>query len=131
MEHVLFFDGNTKRISWTIQTDNSIIDQKREHAEIYLDKVSNIQSKYIGLHIGLFWGIGTFIIKNEDIVKITTDDKSIFDHLTLNQKSDDEFIEKRTFFIRQLLEQRKLKIKYEFIPSEKNLAAKKIQCKGA
>ena len=82
MEHVLFFDGNTKRISWTIQTDNSIIDQKREHAEIYLDKVSNIQSKYIGLHIGLFWGIGTFIIKNEDIVKIATDDKSIFDHLT-------------------------------------------------
>jgi hypothetical protein len=126
LEHVLFFDGNTKRISWTIQTNNSMIDQKREHAEIYLDKVSNIQSKYIGLHIGLFWGIGTFIIKNEDVIKIAIDDKTIFDHLSLNQKSDDVFIERRTFFIKQLLKQRKLKITYELIPSEKNLAAKKI-----
>ena len=125
MEHILFFDGNSKRISWVIQTDNSVVEQKREHVEIYLDKVTNQQSKYIGLHIGIFWGIGTFIIKNEDIVKITTDDKSVFEHLISNQKSDDEFIEKRTFFIRQLIEQRKLKIKYELVESEKNLAAKK------
>jgi len=121
----LFFDGDSKRISWVIQTDNSVVEQKREHAEIYLDKVTNQQSKYIGLHIGIFWGIGTFIIKNEDIVKITTDDKSVFEHLISNQKSDDEFIEKRTFFIRQLIEQRKLKIKYELVEPEKNLAAKK------
>lgn len=125
MEHILFFDGDSKRISWVIQTDNSIVEQKREHVEIYLDKVTNQQSKYIGLHIGIFWGIGTFIIKNEDIVKITTDDKSVFEHLISNQKNDDEFIEKRTFFIRQLIEQRKLKIKYELVESEKNLAAKK------
>lgn len=125
MEHNLFFDGDSKRISWVIQTDNSIVEQKREHVEIYLDKVTNQQSKYIGLHIGIFWGIGTFIIKNEDIVKITTDDKTVFEHLISNQKSDDEFIEKRTFFIRQLIEQRKLKIKYELVEPEKNLAAKK------
>ena len=125
MEHILFFDGNSKRISWVIQTDNSVVEQKREHVEIYLDKVTNQQSKYIGLHIGIFWGIGTFIIKNHDVVKIAIDDKTIFDHLSSNQKSDDEFIEKRTFFIRQLIEQRKLKIKYELVESEKNLAAKK------
>ena len=119
MEHILFFNGDSKTISWIIQTNNSIVEQKREHAEIYLDKVTNQQSKYIGLHIGLFWGIGTFIIKNEDIVKITTDDKTIFDHLSSNQKSNDEFIEKRTFFIRQLIEQRKLKIKYDLIKSKK------------
>lgn len=126
MEHILFFDGNSESISWVIQTDNSIVEQKREHVEIYLDKVTNQQSKYIGLHIGVFWGIGTFIIKNEDIVKITTDDKTIFEHLSSKQKSDDEFIEKRTFFIRQLIEQRKLKITYDLVSSEKNLAAKKI-----
>lgn len=125
MEHILFFDGNSKSISWVIQTDNSIVKQKREHAEIYLDKVTNQQSKYIGLHIGIFWGIGTFIIKNEDIVKITTDDKTVFEHLISKQKSGDEFIEKRTFFIRQLIEQRKLKITYDLVSSEKNLAAKK------
>lgn len=126
MKHILFFDGDSKRISWVIQTDNSIVEQKREHAEIYLDKVTNQQSKYIGLHIGIFWGIGTFIIKNEDIVKITTDDKTVYDHLISNQKSNDEFIEKRTFFIRQLIEQRKLKIKYDLVESNRNLAAKKI-----
>jgi hypothetical protein len=126
LEHVLFFDGNTKRISWVIQTNNSVIEQKREHADIYLDKVTEQQSKYIGLHVGLFWGIGTFIIKNEDIVKITTDDKTVFEHLISNQKSNDIFIEKRTCFIRQLIEQRKLKVHYELIAADKNLAAKKI-----
>ena len=126
MEHILFFDGDSKRISWVIQTDNSIVEQKRKHAEIYLDKVTNQQSKYIGLHIGIFWGIGTFIIKNEDIVKITTDDKTVYDHLISNQKSNDEFIEKRTFFIRQLIEQRKLEVKYNLVESNRNLAAKKI-----
>ena len=126
MEHVLFFDGNTKRISWVIQTNNSVIEQKREHVDIYLDKITNQQSKYIGLHVGLFWGIGTFIIKNQDIVKVAIDDNSIFEHLSTNQKSHDEFIEKRTYFIRQLIEQRKLKVHYELITADKNLAAKKI-----
>jgi hypothetical protein len=126
LEHVLFFDGNTKRISWTIKTNNSIIEQKREHVDIYLDKVTIQQSKYIGLHVGLFWGIGTFIIKNQDIVKVAIDDNSIFEHLSTNQKSHDEFIEKRIYFIRQLIEQRKLKIQYELITSDKNLAARKI-----
>ncbi|MCE9616950.1 MAG: hypothetical protein K8Q88_01120 [Nitrosarchaeum sp.] len=126
MEHVLFFDGNTKRISWVIQTNNSVIEQKREHVDIYLDKVTNQQSKYMGLHVGLFWGIGTFIIKNQDVIKIAIDDNTIFEHLSTNQKSHDEFIEKRTCFIRQLIEQRKLKVHYELITADKNLAAKKI-----
>jgi len=126
LEHVLFFDGNTKRISWVILTDNSIIDQKREHVDIYFDKVTSQQSKYIGLHVGMFWGIGTFIIKNQDIVKIAIDDKLMFDHLSSNQKIHDEVIEKRTHFITQLIEQRKLKIYYDLITPDKNLAAKKI-----
>ena len=126
MEHVLFFDGNTKRISWIIQSNNSIIEQKREHVDIYLDKVTKRQSKYVGLHVGLFWGIGTFIIKNQDIVKIEIDDKIMFEHLSTDQKSHDGFIEKRTYFIKQLIEQRKLKIRFELIPQDKNLAAKKI-----
>jgi hypothetical protein len=125
LEHVLFFDGDTKRISWVIQTNNSTIEQKREHADIYLDKVTIRQSKYIGLHVGIFWGIGTFIIKNQDVVKIAIDDKIMYDHLSTNQKNDDGFIEKRAEFIRQLIKQRKLKIQYEMITREKNLAAKK------
>jgi len=113
LEHVLFSNGDAKKIWWIIQTNDSRVRQEREHPDIYLDKVSDQQSKYISLHVGLFWGIGTFIIKNQDIVKIVLEDKIMFEHLTGNKKSSDEFIEKRTFFIRQLIEQRKLKIQYE------------------
>jgi len=126
LEHILFFEGNSQRISWVIQTDNSIVEQKREQADIYLDKVTNQQARYIGLHVGLFWCIGTFIIKNQDTVRVAIDDLSMFEHLSTNQKSQDEFIEKRTGFIKQLMEQRKLKIQYELITADKNLAAKKI-----
>lgn len=76
-------------------------------------------------------GIGTFIIKNQDDVKIPIDDKIMFDHLSTNQKTQNMFIEKRTYFIRQLIEQRKLKVQYELITRDENLAAKKIQCNGA
>ena len=124
MEYVLFFDGNTKWITWVIQTDNSIIEQKRVHTDIYLDKVTNLQAKYIGLHVGIFWSVGTFIIKNQDAIKIVTDDRELFEHISSNKKSHDEFIEKRIYFIKQLIKQRKLKIRYELIASEKNLAAK-------
>lgn len=115
MEHVLFSDGDAKKISWVIQTNNSRVEQKREHPDIYFDKVSDQQSKYISLHVGLFWGIGTFIIKNQDTVKLVLDDKIMFEHLTSNKKSPDEFIEKRTFSIRQLIKQRKLKIQYKLV----------------
>ena len=75
MEHVFYFDGTPKKITWSIYTGNSIVEQSREHVEIYMDKISSVQSKYIALHVGLFWGIGAFIIKNEDVVIIKIDEK--------------------------------------------------------
>ena len=122
LEHVFFADGNTKKISWVIQSEDSTIKQKRDHADIYLDKVTILQSKYIALHVGIFWCIGTFIIKNQDGVKIILDDKEMFEHLTTNKKSSDEFIEEKTFFIRQLIKQRKLNIQYELVGSKNNIA---------
>jgi hypothetical protein len=127
--HVFYSDGNTKKISWVIQTNDSIVKQNRDHAEIYKDKVTSLQSKYIALHVGLFWGIGIFIIKNEDVVKIKLDEKIMYDHLTSNSKIEDGLIEKRIQFIRQLIEQRKLKIEFEMIDADKNLARKSINAK--
>jgi len=127
--HVFYSDGNTKKISWVIQTNDSIVKQNRDHADIYKNKVTSLQSKYIALHVGLFWGIGIFIIKNEDIVKIKLDEKIMYGHLTSNLKIEDEFVEKRIQFIRQLIEQRKLKIEFEMIDSDKNLAKKNINAK--
>ena len=129
MDHVFYSDGNTKRVSWLIQTNDSIIDQNREHVDIYKDKISNIQSKYVALHIGLFWGIGVFVIKNEDHVKIKIDDKIMFEQLTTNLKIKDEFIQNRIKFINQLIVQRKLKIKFELILQKDNLANKTLDAK--
>ena len=129
LHHVFYSDGNAKKISWVIQTKDSIVEQNREHADIYKDKVTSLQSKYIALHVGLFWGIGIFIIKNEDSIKIKLDEKIMYQHFTSNLKIQDEFIEKRIKFIRQLIEQRKLKIEFEKIDTDKNLAKKNINAK--
>ena len=67
--------------------------------------------------MGLFWGIGVFIIKNEDTVKIKIDDKTMFEQITKGMAAD-EFIQKRIKFIKQLITQRKLKIKYELVQKE-------------
>ena len=129
MDHIFYSDGNAKKVSWLIQTNDSIIDQNREHVDIYKDKISNIQSKYVALHIGLFWGLGVFVIKNEDHLKIKLDDKIMFEQLTANLKIKDEFIQNRIKFINQLIAQRKLKIEFELISQKDNLANKIIVAK--
>ena len=123
LEHVFFSDGNTKGISWTVKTGESKIEQKREHAEMYVDRVTNEQSKYIALHVGIFWGIGTFVIKNGDTINVMLDLKSMYERLTNNSKSSDDFIDARTDFINQLIAQRKLDIHYHLIDSKENLAS--------
>jgi len=123
LEHVLFSDGNAKEISWTIQTGEAIVEQKREHADLYVDKVTDEQSKYIALHVGIFWCIGTFRIKNGDTVNVMLDLKSMYEHLANKSKIVDDFIEARTDFINQLIVQRKLDIHYHLIDSKENLAS--------
>jgi hypothetical protein len=129
LDHVFYSDGNTQKISWVIQTNDSVIDQSREHVEIYKNKISNLQSKYVALHTGLFWGIGVFKIKNEDNVKIKLDEKTMFDQLNTDLKIEDEFIINRIKFIKQLTVQRKLKMQFELIKQKDNLANKILEAK--
>ena len=129
MNHVFYLDGNAKKVSWGIQTEGTIVEQSREHVEIYKNKISNLQSKYVALHIGLFWGIGVFKIKNEDIVKIKLDEKIMFDQLSADLEIKDEFIVNRIKFIKQLITQRKLKIQFDLIKQEENLANKILEAK--
>jgi hypothetical protein len=124
LEHTFFFDGNSKKIAWIIQTNDSRVKQQRDHPNNYLGKVTTLQSKYIALHVGMFWGIGRFIMNNEDNITIKIDDKFMFDHLSKNEISPNEFIKTRTKFIKQFIQQRKLKITYETIEQEENLAFK-------
>lgn len=131
MQHNFFFDGNSKKIAWVIQTKNNFIEQHRNHADIYLDKVTNLQSKYIALHVGLFWGIGRFIIRDGDSVTVNLDESQMDDHFSEKIETIDEFIKNRTNFIKNLIEQRKLKINFVMKQGENNLASKLIQGKGA
>jgi hypothetical protein len=126
MEHMLYSDGNAKRICWTIKTDDTLKEQFREHAEIFLDQVSDLQSKYIALHVGLFWSIGVFIIKNGDTVKIMLDSDEMISHLSSDEKSQDKLAEARKGFINQLASQRNLKFQYEKIEPVQNIASKML-----
>lgn len=126
MRHVFHYDGNQKKIGWIIQTDSNAVEQQRDHADIYLDKITDEQSKYIALHVGIFWGIGKFIIKNNDTVCVMVDSKSMFEHLSSNHQSTDVFIQDRMGFINQIVEQRKLNIEYQLIDSKDNTAHRLI-----
>ena len=124
MHHVFYSDGNAKKISWRIETNDSVAEQHRDHVDIYLDRVTELQSKYIALHVGLFWGIGVFIIKDGDSVRIKLDEKMMYEHFTSNSSIEDELIKKRMQFIQQLIKQRQLKTEFEFINASENLASK-------
>ena len=111
-------------ISWVIQDNETTHDQARDHVEEYLDKISIEQSKYIALHVGIFWAIGRFIIKNGDTIKVMCDLKSMYDHLTGKKQTLDHFIESRTNFIKQLIEQRNLQVQFEIIEPSQNIATR-------
>ena len=53
-----------------------------------------MQSKYVALHVALFWGIGTFNIKNKDSIKIKLDKKIMYQQLKTQISIQDEFIKK-------------------------------------
>ncbi len=120
----MYFNGDLKKISWVIQTGGQELAQSRVHVEKYKDKITKIQSKYVALHIALFWGIGTFKIKNEDNVKIKLDEEVMFDQLNSKTKINDEFIENKIKFIQSFIKQRKLRVDFEKITNENNLSNK-------
>lgn len=126
MEHVLYSDGNQKRICWAIKTNDVVKEQFRDHVDIFLDKVTNMQSKYIALHVGLFWSIGVFIIKNGDTVRIKLDSDEMIRHLSSDAKSQDPLAEHRKRFINLFVTQRNLKFIYEKISPEDNIATKML-----
>jgi hypothetical protein len=124
MEHTYYFDGDQKKISWIIENAQTRSEENRMHAEYFYNQVTIEQSKYIALHVGIFWGIGRFIIKNKDTVKVMLDLKSMFDRLAKTKLTDDTFIERRMRFVDQIIQQQDLDVKYQIIDPAKNKASK-------
>ncbi len=121
MEHIFVSDGNPKQIRWAIESERGNENEIRDQPDTYLDKVSTEQAKFIALHAGFFWCIGRFIIKNGDTVRIKLDSESMCKSLE-KKESADELCFQKIGFLNQLIDQRKLVIKYEIISPEENPA---------
>ena len=135
MEHELYFDGTLTEYSWSLKTENKIVNQIRAHPPAYLsggklDVKDKQQSKCIAIHVGIYWGLGVFIIKDSDIVNVMCDSEETYDIMSKNCKIDDQIIYDKIYFINQLTEHRNLKINYEIIKPESNLATELLSTNG-
>ena len=131
MEHDIFFDGNVKEYSWSIKTNDKVADQIRAHPPAFrsggkLDIKNNEESRFVALHVGIYWGLGVNIIKNNDVVNVMCDSKIMFEIMTRAKKSDNDIINDKVYFINQLTNLRKLKLNYQLIESKENIATKHL-----
>jgi len=135
MKHDLFFDGNVKEYSWTIRTGEKLAEQIRTHPPAYLsggkiDVKDTEESKFVALHVGIYWGLGVYIIKNDDQVNVMCDSKMMFEIFTEGKKSDSQIIKDKIYFINQLAEHRKLKMNFQLINTKENLSTRHLFAKG-
>ena len=131
MEHDIFFDGNVKEYSWSIKTKDKVADQIREHPPAFrsggkLDIKNNDESRFVALHVGIYWGIGVNIIKDNDVINVMCDSKIMFEIMTGEEKIENDIINDKVYFINQLTNLRKLKLNYQLIESKENIATKHL-----
>jgi len=74
--------------------------------------------------VGIYWGLGVFIIKDYDTVNVMCDSNETYEILYNNTSTDNQIINDKIHFINQLTDHRNLKIMYKIIKPENNLAAK-------
>ena len=132
MEHELFFDGNLKEYSWSIKTGKEIVNQIREHPAAYLSggklEIKNKEeSRFVALHVGIYWGLGVFIIKDFDKIHVMCDSKEMYDILNSKKETSDQIINDKIHFINLFIEQRKLTLNYYLIKNADNIASELIR----
>ena len=135
MKHELFFDGNLKEYSWTIKTGKEIKNQIREHPPAYLsggklDIKSKEESRFIALHVGIYWGLGVFIIKDFDMIHVMCDSKEMYEILIRQHKTKNQIIDDKIHFINQLVGHRNLKLEYCLIEPTKNISTEHLSGKN-
>ncbi len=132
MNHKLFLDGTKTKFSWILQTGNSTKKEFRVHPPAYysgykLDVKNDEQSKFIALHVGLYWGIGVFIIHDGDVIDVMCDSKKMFDVMNSDKETADPLINDKIHFINLFIEQRKLTVNYHLIDKKNNPASELIR----
>ena len=132
LKHTLFLDGNKTKFSWIIQTDGQVKKEFREHPPAYysgykLDVKNDEQSKFIALHVGLYWGIGVFVIQDGDTIDVMCDSKKMYDIMNSNKETSDQIISDKIHFTNLFIEQRNLIVNYHLIKNDENLASELIR----
>ena len=135
MEHELFFDGNLKEYSWSIKTGKEVVNQIREHPPAYLSggklKIqNNEESRFVALHVGIYWGLGVFIIKDFDKIHVMCDSKEMYEILILQHKTKNQIIDDKIHFINQLVGHRNLKLEYRLINPTNNISTEYLSGKN-
>ena len=135
MEHELFFDGNLKEYSWSIKTGKEVVTQIREHPPPYisgykLDIKNDDESRFVALHVGIYWGLGVFTIKDFDKIHVMCDSKEMYEILIQQCKTENQIINDKIHFINQLVGHRNLKLEYHLIEPIKNIATEYLSGKN-
>jgi len=100
LEHELFFDGNLKEYSWSIKTGEKVVNQIREHPPAYLsggklEIKDDEESRFVALHVGIYWGLGVFIIKDFDKIHVMCDSKKMYEILIQQYKTENQIIDNK------------------------------------
>ncbi len=134
MKHELFFDGNLREYSWSIKTRKEVANQIREHPAAYLsggklEIKDNEESRFVALHVGIYWGLGVFIIKDYDMIHVMCDSKEMYEILMQKHRTLNQIINDKIHFINQLVGHRNLKLEYHLIDPTKNIATEYLSSK--
>ena len=112
-----------------------IVNQIREHPPAYLSggklEIQNKEeSRFVALHVGIYWGLGVFIIKDFDKINIMCDSKEMYKILIQQHKTLNQIIDDKIHFINQLVGHRNLKLEYRLIEPTKNIATEHLSGKN-
>jgi len=135
LEHELFFDGNLIEYSWSIKTGKEVANQIREHPPAYhscgiLEIKNYEESRFVALLVGIYWGLGVFIIKDFDKIHVMCDSKEMYEILIQQYKTENQIIDDKIHFINQLVGHRNLKLEYHLINPTKNIATEHLSGKN-
>jgi len=135
LEHELFFDGNLKEYSWSIKTGEGVVNQIREHPPAYLsggklEIKDDEESRFVALHVGIYWGLGVFIIKDFDKIHVMCDSKEMYEILIQQNKTENQIIDDKIHFINQLVGHRNLKLEYRLINPTNNISTEYLSGKN-
>jgi len=80
--------------------------------------------------VGIYWGLGVFIIKDFDKIHVMCDSKEMYEILIQQYKTENQIIDDKIHFINQLVGHRNLKLEYRLINPTNNIATEYLSGKN-